>query len=431
MKNNEKTGLGVYIVLLTGLLLLRDVVGVGVNKYVFLILAAVFMLQGSITTIIYMLIYTMPLFCGLPAAHIRLAAIAILLIKKKNLTLQQFIFPIIIILLEVIAATYYTSASFGDVIGYLSAPVMLIYLLWDEEPIDYRNCLKLFIEGFAVVCFVMVLTALKSASSFSLINSLQDTFRESVTQVERTEGVVIKMNANTLAYYAIVSLTITLVLYDTAKKSKSRKLWMAVTLLFMLIGVLTLSRSFILVAVFVLLLYAISKMKTVRGVFAVCSSLVIVGIIVIYLSNTIFLNLKLSLIDRFTGSNIETAGGRTEVFKAYMEAFLSNWRYMLLGSGVTDYVNVIGISKAMHNGTQQIFICMGIPGGLLFLYMLFKPVAVEWEKRIPIGYWIPMIGCLLFIQTIQFLNPANLQFPFLICYYVLRAYSKQKHQIMN
>ncbi len=425
-RTKEDIYLIAYIVLMSAMLFARDIVGIGMNKYIFLIIATAFMVILPIDYFVYLLVFTFPLFCGLPAAHIRLVAIGLYLYKKQEVTLAQLFLSLFVVLWELLAANWYRFFSMGDVIGYLSAPVMLFLLLWDRNDgykIDYKRCVDLFLIGFGMVCFVIMATAFVKSTTHWLTAFSQGLFRESMTETDKTaEGVVIKMNANTLAYFCCVctALSLTIAKHVTNGNSKNRVLYYIVASLYAIVCVFSLSRSGILVLAVTIAVYMLASMKSFKGTIISIFALLLL-IVVVYAFIQMRPELYSSIYARFTDYSAVTAGGRTELFQEYMNKFLSNERFMWLGTGVVEYRAMTNVWNSMHNGTQQILVCMGIPGFIIFLIGLFFPFYKERRaNKIPFFYWIPLVAAVAFTQTIQFLIPTILMFPIIICYFSIK-----------
>lgn len=425
-RSREDIYLKAYIILISAMLFARDIVGIGMNKYIFFVVATAFMAIMHIDYIIYLLVFTFPLFCGLPAAHIRLAAIVLYLFKKKKVTPGQFFFSIFVVLLEFTAAYWYPSFSIGDILGYLSAPVMLFLFLYDRDDhyiIDYKKCLSLFMAGFAVVCIVIVGSAIKQSPSNWMASFTQGLFRRLVTDADKNaEGVTIVMNVNTLAYLCCVctSLALCIIRSNRIHGEEPKRINFLYIAFFTLIGILTLSRTFFLVIAIEYALYIITSMRTVRST----ATAIFVSVVLIcggYFALSLMPSLTDSIFGRFSNATTMTAGGRTDLFSAYMKVFLDNERYKWIGTGVVEYRAMTGLWNSMHNGTQQILVCMGIPGFIVFLIGLIMPIKREIKENRPdFFYTIPIIAVVLFVQSIQFLNPTILIFPYIIGYYALK-----------
>lgn len=426
----EDVILQVYIILISLMLIIRDIAGVGINKYIFVFIAAVCMALVPRKYMAYMLTFSFPLFCGLPAAHIRLAAILIYIMKRKKITIQQAAFCVFVILWESLASVYYNSIVIGDILGYLSAPIMLFMFLWEKEDhdtqfIDVRRSINLFLGGFALVCFVIITVAFIKSPSNLLTAFSKGLFRASVTELDQTaEGVTIAMNANTLGYFCCTCSALSILLFNHIKRKNgtSKISYIFIAIGFSIVGVFTLSRTTILLLGIVYLLFVISSMKTVNStVFAIIGSIIIVAGGYFFISSQP--QLFESLFGRFSDKTLYTAGGRTDLFEAYMDVFLSNTRYMILGTGVVQYQAVAGLWNSIHNGTEQILVCMGIPGFVIFMLGIILPIRNTVRKRknkLLFEYWIPLIAVVVFAQTIQFLNPTILMFPYIMGFFAVK-----------
>ena len=125
---------------------------------------------------------------------------------------------------------------------------------------------------------------------------------------------------------------------------------------------------------------------------------------------------------RFTDDTMETGGSRTGIFQRYMEVYFSDFRFVLFGTGVTQGNVVAGMSGSMHNGTQQILVCCGLVGFVLYMVVLFgAALKASVGKKIHLVYWMPLLSVVVFTQTIQFLNPTMLMLPFVAGIYGLKC----------
>ena len=118
-----------------------------------------------------------------------------------------------------------------------------------------------------------------------------------------------------------------------------------------------------------------------------------------------------SFLGRFEEDNFATAGGRTDLFKEYNDFMAQNPRYWLAGTGVVHYKEICNCSNSIHNGIQQIYVCHGIIGVLLFSFVIVG-FYKKYHKAKLIQY-LPFIAVFIFDQSIQFLHPHFLMFPFI------------------
>ena len=148
-----------------------------------------------------------------------------------------------------------------------------------------------------------------------------------------------------------------------------------------------------------------------------------VGVIIIVLIAALFWgNYVDSVYDvfftRFSSENLETAGQRTDIFKAY-NTWLFEHDKIVSGIGILYYIDITNIGHACHSGLQQIYIAYGILGLIIFLLAggVYKYLFIN---RITFSYFIPFVICLIFDQSIQFLSNPVLLFPFVMLAYTLR-----------
>ena len=427
MIKNQKQLLLFMIVGLAGLLIIRDVVGVNISKYIFLAYVVGCMFMADYETMINMLCFIFPLICGLPSTYIMLCALALLIFKKGKINSWQMCLILLIAAMEFFAAIWYPSMDFVRIIQYISFAAVMIFMLHDDVKLDYLQCIKAFFFGIGLLCVIILISGLASAPDNWLKLFANGQFRFGETHTEEMDGMMISLNANSLAYYSIVGCMCGVVLLEATKNNKL--IVFPLLLLTVLAGFLTVSRSWMLIMIICIALYVFSKVNKVKGMLI---TLFLVGVLLIAL--TIVLQAYPELADgfltRFNSDGVEGGNGRVEIFIMYMDIFISNIRFVLLGTGVTDYLAVAGTDISMHNGTQQILVCCGIIGFALYAVVLggavWKARKVRKHDKLMVSNWLPIISIIAFTQTIQFLNPTMLMLPFVVGCYALKVENKKE-----
>ena len=403
---------------LTGMLVIRDIAGIQISKFIFLAFIVFFLAVANYETAIQMLCFIFPLVCGLPGTYIMPCALALLVVKKGRINSWQLGLILFVAAMEFIAAIWYPEVDFASIVQYISFAGIMFYLIHDDVEIDYLDCVKTFFFGTSLLCAIIIVTGIISAPDNWLSLFANGKFRFGQSQVEENAGMMISLNANSLAYYSVVGVMCGIALLE--KKDTDKK-WMIAILLVLcfMAGFLTVSRSWMLVMAICLLIYILSKIKR-MGEFLVLT----VALIALLVMGIILFNYYPELIDgfiaRFTADDIESGNGRFELFTVYMDAFWSNIRFVLLGTGVTEYIDVVGIARAMHNGTQQVLVCCGIIGFIVWIFGLLYPIIKLDRVHTKVVDWLPMMGVILFVQTIQFLNPMMLMLPFVVAWYSIK-----------
>ena len=130
--------------------------------------------------------------------------------------------------------------------------------------------------------------------------------------------------------------------------------------------------------------------------------------------------------ERFEDDSMVTGTGRTDILLDYMNFLMDNPLRLLFGTGSVFYKNVCNLDHSMHNGTQQILVSYGLIGFLPMLFVLFSPVFDYFKKnKFKLAKILPLITVVLFVQTIQFLNPNNLILPFAVAMLYMKIPDKE------
>lgn len=421
-KEIDEKALRVFIWGLAIMLILRDVAVVSISKYIYLAFSVLLMMYVGYETLIYMLCFMLPLVCGLPGTYIMPCALILLMIKRGNVSNRQISLILFAAAMEIIASIWYPESDWATIVQYISFAGVMLFLIHDNRPVDHLFCVRMYLYGVCLLCCVIITTGLMTAPEDWLERFAKGQFRFGYTQMAELEGMALKLNANSLAYYSITGITCGIFMAEKSKGT-SRIVYILIACIAFLTGFMTVSRSWVLVAAICLLLYLFSKTMSPKRLIAV--------LVILVLFTCVFLSilsrhpeLLEGFTERFSGDDMETGNGRTDIFKAYMEAFLSNPRYILIGTGVTQYKETTEVFLSFHNGLQQILVSLGIIGSIVFMSGLIRPIRLALrtgKKKRKLVDWLPFLGIVLFTQTIQFLNPMMLMLPYIIGIYALKA----------
>ncbi len=420
MKQQERILLAVMAIGLSLLLIIRDVFGIELSKYIYLAYVVFFLFIAKYETMVYMVFFTLPLVCGLPATYIMLCALALLMIKKKKVNRWQLGMLLFVAAMEIFASFWYPKLDISFMMQYISHAGIMFYLIHDTTEVDNLRCVKMYTLGVCLLCVVIATTTLMYAPDNWLERFSKGLFRFGATQMSELEGMKLKLNANSLAYYSLTGMCCGTFLIEKAKGSG--RFWYAVMIgVSAVAGFFTVSRSWLLVVAICVFLYMLSKAKR-PGRFAA----LVLGLVLMLLLTAQFVGGLQKFIDAFTtrlnDENMESGGGRLEIFERYMRAFFANPRAIFFGAGVSQYSEALRIGVSIHNGTQQLLVSYGVFGFIFVIVALFRPVAKACaQKKHGIVSWLPLIGIILFVQTIQFLNPMMLMLPFVVGVYALKA----------
>ncbi|HAZ19637.1 MAG TPA: hypothetical protein DCY75_05625, partial [Clostridiales bacterium] len=410
---------------LLGLLVVRDLLDYSIHKFVFVALCTFVFIILPLEDMVAFLCMLFPLSCGLPGTYIYLIAYVILVIKRRGkLNAWQFIVPIAIILQEIFLCFWYPELEIANLVHYGSCLLILFFFVLDYPyKYEYKKALFLFSIG---TCFMLIVILLVTLRDFTIENFLTGYARlgyvGEITGIDK-EAMRLSNNSNNLAYYALVSIASLLVLL----KAKMNILWKIISLpmiaICALIGIMTVSRAFALGLAIIIGYYIISNLKVKKENLLVLM-VVFIGLIGAYY----FLQQHPEVIKSFTKRFTSTKVAKNTIDDARVEIIKDYWLFMNekmfrftfgIGTMPTEYMT--GFIKALHNGTEQIFVSYGVVGFVYIICSLFTPVLVQLRRRsLSFCFFTPLIAVVFFVQTIQFLNPFELMMPYIIGVFALQ-----------
>lgn len=402
---------------LTGLLVLRDVMGFSYSKYLLLGYVLLFVAFAKPKVLAPMLCFMFPLAWGLPGNYIFFASIVLYWIKRRKIPVQAFILISFFLLLEIIASFWYPEQNYVDIVKYISILSIFFTFLYDSQ-IDKEQCIKAYYIGSLVLCSVILVSTINNAPSNWLYLFSRGFFRFGAQHIEEASNMALSVNANALAYYSLVGFALA-INFIVNNKGKNLLLHIGSCLLFIMTGIFSVSMSFLVILSICILLFVLSRLKKIT---TILYSLLITSVIALILAYILFKmpDILTAFSSRFNSSDIATANYRSTLFILYNEAFWNNLRFILMGAGVTQYTRVLNIPYATHNMVQQIFVCYGIFFGMLFFIAMLYPLkTIIKNRKANIIQCLPLIPVILFTQTIQFINPEPLMLPYVIAFYVL------------
>ena len=422
---NEKVKLYICIAGLLFLFAIETIGKITTNEYIHTIWILTFSVALSYEGVLYLLSFLIPVCTLLPHfAHVFLVIFLVLLFKKyfaehcKTVNLSWAFIPAFA-LWELLAYINYSVASINKVIGYISVICVFFWALYEKKHGDYKKHLNLYIFGVFVLSILVFITTIRSYSGNWISAFLNGGLRLGGTASSNFDETDVSLNANTLAYFSIVAIACYLSL-NTGKQTarSSAKTFQIIELsVIVIMGMLTVSRSWLLILVVVIGGFILSKFGNEKNLNKTIPILIVLFILTILFLNSGFMK---AFALRFQGESVNTAGGRTELIKQYFALFFANAKYMILGTGVTDYTIVMGTSTSMHNAIQQILICLGLPLAAVFFVAIVIPfLKAQRKQRAKLQMWLPFIAVVLFVQTIQFLNPGTFMLPYLMGLYAI------------
>ncbi|MBE7046068.1 MAG: O-antigen ligase family protein [Ruminococcaceae bacterium] len=169
-----------------------------------------------------------------------------------------------------------------------------------------------------------------------------------------------------------------------------------VAIILILIGGLTVSRTFILTCAAIFVVFALLGNKSGKGRI---KTILITAILVLVIWFVVA-NFLPAVYDRFVArfSESDITGGRSGLLDIYDEHIYSSWKHALFGIGLqnvsTKMNQIYGlVTEVPHNGVQELIVVWGWPGLCMFLSMLLCVIhsAGKNVKKFGIINFVPFV----------------------------------------
>ena len=420
MQNNKPLYIYVGILIVASIIIVRDIANIVVPGFViagFTSLFAAIMNKKNMYSFAYFLL---PLSVGVPGYVFLLLGI-ILLIRQSKVNVSQFLPFCVLASLEMMNVLGYIFLyNISSIVSFLSFLFLFFLMIFsNDDNINRKDCLTFYSIGTILALMVVYSKIVLDNGFVALIAGdlrsgagMGDYDSEQMTNH-------LMMNANCIAYYAIVLISIAFVFMS--KQILKRSVVYLMVLVGVVSGLLSFSRTWMLLFAMIIIWYLYSNAKNMQSIV----SFIIIAIII--LSVGLYSGLLDGVLEvleyRMANDNVESAGGRFPLFKAYNEFITNDFYYTLFGTGATYYKQVCQLWNSVHNGTQQIFVSFGITGIVTYLLVIKKYIKFRVKDNLIL--FAPFIACLFFVQSIQFLNPYPLMLPFVAAACMIRINEKK------
>lgn len=396
-------------VLLTSIILLiRDVGGVDINQYLlFALMSIIFVSLKKSETILY-LAFTCGIITGVNGYILLVGLFSVLFKDKSYLQYHKSFFFLAIFLLlweSFNCFSYYPSTQLSLLLLYLGyLLIFFYYLMIDKDKMENKHVILFYSIGLSITLLVISIGVLQS--SIDMIFEGEGEVRAAMGFGEDKASTHFVANANNLAYFSIV--LIALIVSLKKQVFSSNIIFLTLLIIAVLAGVLSRSRTWLMLTTVLIFIEFISRKGTARIKFL--SSCIALGFIAFYFFSDFIDSAIDGFMTRLELDNISTAGNRTVLMKEYFDYMSQHIEFMFSGTGALYYKEITQCSNSCHNAFQQIYISYGILGCMFFGATFLKSIANHHKSSNILNY-LPFIVALFFIQSIQLLNPSHLMIP--------------------
>ena len=352
-------------------------------------------------SIAVILAFLIPFSSAIQGNYIVLMFIIMYLFRKKGkIKIEKNFFLLIIIFIIELINCFNDYSNIKEYITFILTLLLMYLIIYDNY--DNNEKLSIIKNNILGICLSTFIYVLKTFKNVSISNFITYHYRLGLSKLSATfEGYNLSYNANEIALYALLGISLL-----TFLKNKNRiknYIFYPTLSFFIIIGVLSQSRAFLLGLIFYLMLFICTNIKNIRKLIIITIG-TICSIIIIYSFNANFFdNIISNYESRFDTTDI--TGGRTKNYVKYHNVIFSSTYKMLLGSGSQNYTIKNNIVGASHNATQELFICWGLIGGVSFIIILFTYLKQSKSKyKYSLEYYLPLISLLFMVQTIPFIS---------------------------
>lgn len=405
------------------LILLRDVAGVSVNRYIFIALATATFIVSEKKEIYAFIAFLTPLAVGISVTFITAIALVVILVKQKELKVHLIGLGcmVLILIMELLTSV----RGFFSLTSYFRFAGIFVFsflaMIDQEKNYDYEKMVKFFVLGF-FVAIASIIGQMLNEYSFEEILSLGIRLGDTRRFLgNNTEGMLVSYNANDLGSICLLNINFCILL----RLKTGNKWYMVAFVVSSLLGLMTQSRAFLICYLISVLLFIFmtsrNTYETIKNI-----SLLIVGVGgIIGLIYWLIPEYVTSLIERFGASDI--SGGRNEIFAFYLEKTTSSIDKVLFGVGLQHYADKYGYFFSAHNATQEVIIAWGVLGLVVVIALLaiiFRHAKRQNPSAKKIQY-IPLVMSLAIMQSLQGFSDRESMLRLMIAYFaILMSMSK-------
>lgn len=266
---------------------------------------------------------------------------------------------------------------------------------------SYKSIIFSWTMGFGSFCTILLIKYIYNfgLSNFSTIVRRFGWIPASLD----SETTTLLINPNALGNLVILTVFCLLTLLKYEKKY-SISIIIGIVY-FISFGLMSGSRSFLLVFFIVSLIYLIEVMLNIKK----NKKMFIFLLIAIIITSFIAINYMESTLNMITKriQNEDITGSRFDIYKQYYNA-IRNSPYIIFGSGMQDNSYKYGLDSSTHNFFIEIISIWGIIGlVIVFIWFSLLYKSLKISKNISIKkktflHYLPLLGLFLYAQTGQF-----------------------------
>ncbi len=396
--NIQKKSHTPFIILLgafLALIFLRAVVGVSFPASILLGWVAIMALSADRDEIIALIFVCLPTSAAFQYKYGLFICMVVYILKyKDDMRINLWgIVPVLCMMVWDLAHGLFYDLVLKDFANDFALFILLAFLMCIKtRKVDFDFICHVLGYTIFVIGLFVLFNVLKS-NNYDL-NALFESgkYRFGVGNEEATQ---FGLNYNPNALGSLCNCGI-IVLMITRYMKRNKAFDYVVIIGLILIGGLTVSRSFILTCATVFLFFSLLGNKSGKGRVKMLFTTAFLVLIVWYVVSNFIPSVYDSFIERFSVDDI--SNGRGDLMDFYGEHIYSSWEYSLFGIGLQDTMSKLNqiygyVMAVPHNAIQEILVIWGYPGLIMMIALIISMIhsARQGVKKFNIVNFIPLI----------------------------------------
>lgn len=415
----------VSVALMLLMLLLRNGLKMSIPPSLILMVSVIPALVGNPSQMIAMVACFIPMGAGFQIKYALLAYVIIGIVRyRKSLQLSGMMIPVVLMMVWELAHGVGMEFSLNEYLREFAELILLVFvsmIKWDK--VDFKIIARLLSVATVGVCLIIIYMQINSGLSglIELLSQGAAEYRFGIDNTEEGTAYGMNFNPNELGFICNLSIATTLTLIA---RREHATLDVVLMLLCVFFGFITLSRTYVLVLIFMAGCFIFfspgsRRERTLNILLLMMAAPVMLWLIWNYLP---------SVMENFLGRMEvdDITNGRSYLMTFYNDHIFSSFSNCFWGIGLQDYgarlVDMYGHQiEVCHNGIQEIWVTWGFVGVMLFGWMLLELIkqSKRWSGKRHLFAYVPLAMMLLSSMAGQLISSGNSLITLSICYVIL------------
>ena len=353
----------------------------------------------NIEEIIALIAFLIPFENSILIPFLFISAVLIIIFKKKFKLDKIYLFLIFFILIWEIIHISYGYFLTNTYIKFFAALIFFLVVYSMRSLINFAKISRYFITGLFL--FIVLLFIKQIIVEGFTINDVSNNFSRLGYYDQDILGYGLYNNPNAIGISINVALGFLFV--DILSNKELKIINIFLVFLFIFAGIITQSKTFLLVLVFQLLyIFIFRKGDLIKKINQIV--LFSLGITIVFFTlNFLFPSLIDQIIVRFSPEYIFSA--RDTIFNNYMDFIFSSSNNLFIGVGIQN-INLKSLMYSNpHNIFQEVFVAWGIVGLIwitLFITKIFTDALIIKTNKLNRDFFIRILPLISFLLSTQF-----------------------------